>query len=72
MVSYMKMKHNHIILHDGIHYRVFERLGKNVPFEAYNPKNHLGIADNINDVLVNTSVPLWDIEKKPYEVIFNE
>jgi len=68
------MKHhlNHIILSDGKCYRVFERMGKDVPFEAYNPQNHKGIGDTVDECLSNTTVNVWDIETKPYEVIFNE
>ena len=63
---------NHIILHDGSFYRVFHRLGKDVPFEAYNPRNHLGIGTSVDECLSNTSVDLWDIEIHPIEVVFNE
>lgn len=63
---------NHIILHDGSFYRVFERMGKQVPFEAYNPKHHLGIGTSVEEAMSNTSVPAWDIELKPIEVVFNE
>lgn len=66
------MNHNHIILHDGEFYRVFERLGKQVPFEAYNPHHHLGIGISVDECLSNTDVNLWDIETKPIEVRFNE
>lgn len=65
------MKHNHIILHDSNYY-VFERLGKDVPFEAYNQENHLGKGETLDEVIENTSVPLWDLELKPYEVVFND
>ena len=69
----MKYHHlNHIILSDGEYYRVFERLGKNVPFEAYNPENHQGIGSSVEECLQKTQIPLWDIEKTPYEVVFNE
>lgn len=69
----MNSRHlNYIILHDGSFYRVFERLGKNVPFEAYNPSRHLGIGDTITECLGDTSVNLWEIEDKPYEVVFND
>lgn len=68
----MKQHLNHIILHDGSFYRVFERLGKQVPFEAYNPRNHLGIGVTVDACLQDTDVNLWDIEPHPYEVVFNE
>ena len=63
---------NHVILHDGEYYRVFERMGKQVPFEAYNPSHHKGIGLSVDECLSNTDVNLWDIEMKPIEVIFNE
>ena len=63
---------NYIILHDGEFYRVFERLGKNVPYGAYNPMKHLGIGLTPQEAIENSSIPVWDIEEKPYEVIFNE
>ena len=44
-------KLNYIVLSDGSFYRVFERLGKNVPFEAYNPNKHLGIGTSFEDAL---------------------
>lgn len=69
------MKHSHlnyIILSDGINYRVFERLGRDVPFEAYNKDNHLGIGDTVEDALSDSDVPSYEVELKPYEVIFNE
>jgi len=69
------MKHNHpnhIILHDGEFYYVFERLGKFVPFEAYNVAHHKGKGSSLDEVLENTSVPIYDIHLKAYEVVFNE
>lgn len=69
------MKHNHlnyIILGDGTCYRVFERLSKDVPFEAYNQDNHLGIGDTPEDAISDSDVPSYEIELKPYEVVFNE
>ena len=65
-------KLNYIILHDGNSYRVFERLGKQVPFGAYNPNNHLGIGETVEDALNDSSIPIYMIEQKPYEVMFNE
>lgn len=65
-------KLNYIILHDGKAYRVFERLGKQVPFDAYNPQKHLGIGETVEDAINNSSVPVYLIEQKPYEVMFNE
>lgn len=63
---------NHFILHDGSCYRVFEKMGKKVPYEAYNPNRHLGIGDSPEEAIRNSSVPSWDIDIKPVEVIFNE
>ena len=63
---------NYVILHDGEFYRVFERMGKQVPFGAYNPSKHQGIGITVEECLENTSVNLWDIETSPIEVIFNE
>jgi len=104
------MKHhlNHIILHDGESYHLFERLGKDVPFEAYNPEKSIFSSSNLGEVLEFPSKfgndfpenlgksnlkslgsfpqnlgksklkslgifipPRWDIEEKPYEVVFN-
>lgn len=66
------MKHNHIILFDGSFFRIFERLGKKVPYEAYNPANHLGLGVTVDECLKNSQVPIWDIEKNPRDVVFNE
>ena len=63
---------NYIILSDGVSYRVFERLSKNVPFEAYNKENYLGIGDTPEDAVSNSNVPFYEVELKPYEVIFND
>lgn len=93
------MKHhlNHIILHDGESYHLFERMGKNVPFEAYNPEKSIFSSSNLGEVLENRGEisskslgsfpenlgksklkslgisipPRWDVEEKPYEVVFN-
>lgn len=80
------MKHNHlnyVILSDGHHCYLFERLGKDMPFEAYNRDLALVVSESDIDLLekvrTNKSVswgsripPLSEIEKKPYEVMFNE
>ena len=69
------MKHSHlnyIILSDGIVYRVFERLGKNVPFGAYNKNACLGMGDTPEDAVSDSRIPSYEVELKPYEVIFNE
>ena len=80
------MKHNHrnyIILSDGCRCYLFERLGKDVPFEAYNTSLAIDSAENEIDLLekirhrksdsLGSRIPsLSEIETKPYEVIFNE
>lgn len=63
---------NYIILHDGEFYRIFERLGKDVPFSAYNPHKHLGIGISVEEALSKSPVPIYEIEDLPYEVVFNE
>lgn len=68
----MRVKHNFIVLHDGEFYRVFERLGKNVPYEAYNPSKHLGIGITFDEAIANSSVPVYQIEEQAIEVIFND
>jgi len=68
----MKQHHNHIILSDGVAYYLFERLGKKVPFGAYNPSSAIFRGETIDEILENSPVPLHDVEKRPYEVIFNE
>ena len=69
------MKHNHlnyIVLSDGVSYRVFERLGKDVPFEAYNKDAYLGIGDSPEDAVSDSGIPTYEVELKSIEVIFNE
>lgn len=122
----MKNSHlNYVILHDGKMYHLFERLGKDVPFDAYNPSKaifssetvgaifnfaktgikkpenseidfpenlgsleskswgSLGIENSENSdfkkvkSLGNTGIDYhrpraYEIEQKPYEVMFNE
>lgn len=69
----MKQIHlNYIILSDGAMLYLFERLGKEVPFGAYNQKNALCTGESVDEILENSPVPIFDVEKKPYEVIFNE
>ena len=63
---------NYIVLHDGEFYRVFERLGKDVPFSAYNPMKYQGIGITMEESLQNSSVPRWMIEDDPIEVVFND
>ena len=65
-------KLNYIVLSDGIEYFVFERLGKDVPFGAYNKEKHLGKGTSFDDAIANSTVPCWMIEDDPIEVIFNE
>ena len=63
---------NYVVLHDGEYFRVFERLGKKVPFSAYNRNKHIGIGTTVEESLQNSSVPRWMIDEKPIEVVFNE
>ena len=65
------MKQNYVILHDKDTYYIFERLGKQVPFEAYNIEKHLGKGASVEEALSNSSVPVHQIEEKPVEVMFN-
>ena len=47
----MKHEHlNYIILHDGECYYLFERLGKQVPFEAYNPNLAIKKSENLETI----------------------
>lgn len=44
----MKHEHlNYIILHDNTGYYLFERLGKKVPFEAYNKDKAICFSENL-------------------------
>lgn len=63
---------NYVVLHDGVSYRVFERLGKNVPYSAYNENKHQGIGNTYEEAITNSPVPRWMIEEDPIEVIFND
>lgn len=49
------MKHhlNYIILHDGKNYHLFERLGKDIPFEAYNTEKAIVSSDSLDEILKN-------------------
>ena len=60
-----RQKLPYIILHDGKHYFLFERMGKNVPFEAYNPKKSLKISENLEEVLGKSGEVLKISSKKP-------
>ena len=68
----MREKHNYIILHDGNKYFVFERMGKGILLDAYNPEKSLGVGDTPEEAIISSRIPRWQIEEKPYEVIFNE
>lgn len=63
---------NYVILSDGNMNYLFERMGKNVPFDAYNKHHALCSGSSVEKILENSPIPLWEIEKTPYEVIFNE
>jgi len=65
-------KHPYIILHDGTFYYVLERLGKDVPFEAYNPRRHHGKGLTVDEALQNATVPVYEVEHHPIEVMFND
>lgn len=68
----MSHKLNYIILSDGNDLYLFERLNKNVPFDAYNKDLALCTGSSVDEILENSPVPVWELEKQPYEVIFNE
>lgn len=63
---------NYIVLFDGNMFRVFERLGKQTPLEAYNPQKHLGEGATFEEAIANSSVPRWQIEDHVRDVVFNE
>lgn len=85
----MSKKHhlNFIILHDGENYHLFERLGKKVPYEAYNPSKSLKSRKSVLEILENSEVDFpenfttknpenfrvnsFEIEHDPIEVMFN-
>lgn len=59
----MKHQHlNHIVLSDGNVFGVFHRLGKQVPFYAYNFEKALGTGDTPEEAITNSGIPRWDIE----------
>lgn len=58
----MKYSPNHIVLTDGVVYAVFHRLGKKVPYSAYNFKKALGTGDSITEAINNSGIPRWDVE----------
>ena len=71
----MVMKHerlNFIILSDGSMKYLFERLGKNVPFEAYNPNHAICSGTSVEEILEKSPVASYEIEHNPIEVMFNE
>ena len=68
----MRDKHNYIVLHDGSVYMVMERMGKDVPFSAYNPSRQLGIGESCEEAIRNSIIPSYQIEDVAYEVVFNE
>ena len=51
---------------------LFERLGKNVPFEAYNPNHAICSGTSVGEILEKSPVASYEIEHNPIEVIFNE
>ena len=69
------MKHSHLnylILSDGVLLYLFERLSKKVPFEAYNRSRSLCTGESVEEILDNSPVPVFMIEKHPVEVLFND
>ena len=62
---------NYIVLHDKDTFYVFERMGKQVPFEAYNPDSALGVGATYDEAVADSTVPTYMIEEKAYEVMFN-
>ena len=64
-------KLNYVILHDGVDYFIAERLGKDIPFEAYNKERNLGVGSSVDECLENSQIPVWEVELKPYEVMLN-
>ena len=55
----MKHEHlNYIVLHDGEQYYLFERLGKNVPFEAYNPNKAIKNSKKLESLFTKNSESL--------------
>lgn len=67
-----RVKQDYIVLSNGTDYRVFKRQGKDVPFEAYNEMKHLGIGSSPMEAINNSDIPMHLVEKKPYEVVYNE
>ena len=49
-------KLNYVVLSDGIEYFIFERLGKDVPFEAYNKMKHLGKGSTFDEAIYNPTI----------------
>lgn len=66
----MRVHLNYIILSDGVLYYLFERLGKDTPFSAYNRRLALATGESVDEILENSPVPSYEIEGTPYEVIF--
>ena len=53
---------NHIVIQRDDSWYVFERMGKQIPFNLYPIHRHLGCGDSSEDAIRNSSVPSWDIE----------
>lgn len=67
-MSESSSKLNYIVVYDGSVYRVYERLGKDVPLSAYNPSKHLGLGTTFDEAIENADIPRWMIETRTYEV----
>ena len=60
--DFMNRQHlNHVCLFDG-KWRVYERMGKQIPFGLYPHHRHLGEGETPEEAMRNSSVPMWDIE----------
>lgn len=59
----MRIHHlNHVALCKGEMWYIFERMGKQIPFELYPIHRHLGKGLTSDEAIRNSSVPSWDIE----------
>lgn len=53
---------NHVCLFKGEMWYVFERLGKQIPFDLYPINRHLGKGISPDEAISNSVVPSYDIE----------
>ena len=69
----MKHEHlNYIILHDGEYYYLFERLGKQVPLEAYNPNLAIKKSENWETIFSEKQGSLKSKSLESSEINFPE